>query len=201
MHDEDVSMKKAFTLIELLVVLAILGILMSVLIFVFTKAPDTAEKAKCEEYVKQVATALETVEIPPPLLHQGANNENGLDEKVAVPIAEKLGCKTKDGRLTGYDRFGIVTPWAMTAIKNQGSSCSLSSEVNVGSARGTIKDHRLRYALGRDGEVTAMVGGETVRIRANAVVWCGGADGVIEPYSKGVEGDDVYSWSPDKVIR
>lgn len=194
-------MKKAFTLIELLVVLAILGILMSVLIFVFTRAPDTAEKAKCEEYVKQVATALESLEMPPPLLFNGANNENGLDEKVAVPIAGKLGCKTEDGRLIGYDRFGIVTPWATTAIKNLGSACSLSSEVNVGSARGTIRDHRLRYALGRDGEVTAMVGGQTVRIRANAAVWCGGADGIIEPYSKGVEGDDVYSWSPDKVIR
>ena len=41
----------------------------------------------------------------------------------------------------------------------------------------------------------ALVGGESVDIRATAAVWCCGKDGVIERYSVGVKKDDAYSWS------
>jgi hypothetical protein len=64
----------------------------------------------------------------------------------------------------------------------------------------------LYYAIATDddedsGIVTANVGGEEVRVRASVAVWCAGADGKLEPYSKGRKGDDVYSWSYEKTVR
>ena len=66
---------------------------------------------------------------------------------------------------------------------------------------GTVESHRLRYALcSDDGYVEgANVGGESININVKAAVWCGGADGKIEPYSQGRRGDDVYSWDHGKV--
>lgn len=203
-------MKKGFTLIEILVVIAILGVLMAIFVFAFRKAPDQAKKAVCEDYVQQVATAIESCinEGSPAvrkLYEEGSDGEGVLDAEAAYVLASKLGCE-KDAssrKLSGHDRFGIVTPWAKDVIKDGGSSCSLSSEVPTG---GTIRDHRLYYAIATDddedsGIVTANVGGEEVRIRANVAVWCAGADGKLESYSKGRNGDDVYSWSHEKTVR
>ena len=136
-------------------------------------------------------------------LYDGSNSEDGLTEITAYSLANRLGCKTKDNKLSGYDRFGIVTPWATETIKKLGSSCSKLSVITASKASGTIKDHILRYALDddEDGIVEANVGGETIRIRALVAVWCCGADGKIEPYSKGLNGDDVYSWSPSQVVE
>jgi hypothetical protein len=39
------------------------------------------------------------------------------------------------------------------------------------------------------------VGGGSIDVRANVMVWCAGQDGVIEPYSRGLNSDDVYSWT------
>lgn len=203
-------MKKGFTLIEILVVIAILGVLMAIFVFAFRKAPDKAKKAVCENYVQNIATAIKNCineETPASrkLYEEGSDGEGVLDAEVAYVLASELGCE-KDAssrKLSGHDRFGIVTPWAEDVIKKLGSSCTLSSEVPSG---GTIRDHRLYYAIatGDDedsGIVTANVGGEEVRIRANVAVWCAGADGRLEPYSKGLKGDDVYSWTQEQTVR
>ena len=103
--------------------------------------------------------------------------------------------KSKATQLAGYDCFGIVTPWALAEIKRRGSSASLSTKVSGG---GTIQDHILRYAIDLDGDGVisgVQVGGESVDIRANAVVWCCGKDGKIEAYSEGLKADDIYSWT------
>ena len=198
-------MKKGFTLIEILVVVAILGVLMGGFIFKLTDAPDKAKKAVCEDYVKQVATAIGAKEPWSKRLYDGSNTDEGLSETTAYSLREILGCNYNEGekKLSGYDRFGLVTPWATETIKKLGSSCSLSSAITASKASGTIKDHILRYALDDDddGIVEAIVGGETIRIRALVAVWCSGADGIIEPYSKGLNGDDVYSWSTSQVDK
>ena len=190
-------MKKGFTIIELLVVVGIIGILMSVLVYGFSSSGKKAEQAKCYDFVKQVEQAISSIQLDgnyPQSLISVNNNDNGLDEKSAYCLASKLGYKTQSERLAGFGRFGVVTPWAQTVIKNRGNSCSLSTKVPSG---GTIRDHRLRIALDldADGTVEAVVGGESIRIRAAAAVWCGGADGKIEPYKLGQRKDDVYSWS------
>ena len=192
-------MKKGFTLVEILVALGILGLLMGVLTYSFASAPEKANKAKCYTFVKQVEVALGLVEWTP-RLYDNMNNETGLDEVTAYPIARKLDYKTKDGKMAGYGRFGVVTPWAEQAIKQNGNSAELSTLVPTG---GTIKDHRLRFALDADGDgiTEAQVGGEALRIRANVAVWCSGADGKIEPYSEGLRSDDVYSWTSAQVER
>lgn len=192
-------MRKGFTLVEILVVLGILGLLMGAFVFAFSSAPEKANKAKCYNFVKQVETALGAANWTP-ALYSGANAESGLDETVAYAIASKLEYTTKNGKLTGHGRFGVVTPWAEAVIKDRGSDCTLSTRVPGG---GTIRDHRLRYALDgdEDGIVEAVVGGETVSIRATVAVWCGGADGEIKPYTQGLKSDDVYSWTEEQTVR
>ena len=122
-----------------------------------------------------------------------------LDENAALPLAKgkymTLTQNSSGTQLSGYDRFGVVSPWAFAVIKRHGTSSSLSTKVPSG---GTIQDHVLRYALDLDGDGViegAPVGGETVDIRANAVVWCCGKDGKIEAYSEGLKADDIYSWT------
>ncbi len=192
-------MKKGFSLVEILVVLGILGILMGALVYGFSSAPEKANKSKCHNFVKDVETVLGLVEWTP-RMYSEMNSENGLDEITACPIAGKLEYRVKDGKMTGLGRFGVVTPWAENVIKEAGSSASLSTRIPSG---GTVRDHRLRYALDADGDgiTEAIVGGESLRIRANVAVWCSGADGKIEPYTEGLKSDDVYSWTRDQVDR
>lgn len=192
-------MKKGFTLVEILVVLGILGLLMGVFVFAFGSAPEKANKAKCYSFIKQVETALGAIDWTP-RLYEGSSSENGLDETVAYPLASKFEYATKNGKLSGHGRFGIVSPWAEAVIKDRGSSCTLSTKIPSG---GSIRDHRLRYALDadEDGIVEAIVGGESIRIRAHVAVWCGGADGEIKPYSQGLKSDDVYSWTEEQTVR
>ena len=192
-------MKKGFSLVEILVVLGILGLLMGVLIYGFSSAPEKANKAKCHNFVKDVETVLGLVEWTP-RLYGGMNSENGLDEVTAYPIASKLEYRVRDGKMIGLGRFGVVTPWAENVIREAGSSASLSTPVPSG---GTVRDHRLHYALDADGDgiTEAVVGGESLRVRANVAVWCCGADGRIEPYAEGLKSDDVYSWTRDQVDR
>jgi len=186
----------------LLVVIGILGILMAVLVGGFSKAPRQAEKTKCQELVANTATALVAVfdenGIWPQALIKNHNSEQGLDAVAAYPLAKAGMSLTKDDnarKTTGLDKFGVISPWAQLLVKNKGTSASESDKVPSG---GTIRDHRLRYALDLDGDgviESVKIGGETVNIRATAVVWCCGADGKIETYKRGQRKDDVYSWT------
>ena len=44
----------------------------------------------------------------------------------------------------------------------------------------------------------ATVGGQNIRVRAEAIAWCAGADGVIAAYANRSRSDDVYSWDKSK---
>ena len=194
-------MKKGFTLIEMLVVIGIVSVLVAAMAGGFMKAPKMAEKAKCQELVANTTTALTALfdekGIWPQALIKNNNAEQGLDAEAAYPLAKAGMSLSKDDsrkRLVGLDRVGVVSPWAATVAKRLGSSASDGAKVPSG---GTIADHRLRYALDLDGDgvVEAQVGGEAVKIRATAAVWCCGADGKVEAYSRGRRKDDVYSWA------
>lgn len=203
-------MKKGFTLIEMLVVIGIIAALIAAAIGSYSGVTRAAEKAKCRELVAQVATALTTLYQRegnwPKLLALQGKTDGRLDAETAVALKGYFGLNVDDsGKLAGYDRFGIVTPWAQAVIKRGGREASLDTVVSAGKhGEMTVKDHILHYALDLDGDGIidgALVGGESVDVRATAIVWCGGKDGYVEPYSKGVKRDDVHSWTPGQTQK
>lgn len=195
-------MKKGFTLVEMLVVIGILAVLVAASLGAYSKITANAEKKRCDSLVRDVAAALTKLNddnggLWPSAIGRLGETGGELDERAALPLAPYLGLtKNSDGTsLSGANQFGLVTPWAQDAIKRSGSGASLSTRVPGG---GTIQDHRLYCAvdLGDDGIIkSANVGGESVSVRARAIVWCCGKDGKLEAYSKGLKRDDVYSWT------
>lgn len=213
-------MKRGFTMIEMLVVIGIIAILIGASIGGFSSMTRNAEKAKAQELVNNVATALTAMfqadGVWPKRLAAQGKTDGKLDAERAYALVsgttKYFSLAAAGGKLIGHDRFGIVTPWAELVIKREGSSASLGSKVGTM----TIDDHILHYALDLDGDgriLGASVGGQSIDVRATAIVWCGGKDGVIDPYpyangggsgGKGASGgkagghrsDDVYSWTP-----
>ena len=212
------SFRPAFTLIEMLVVIGIIAVLIGASLGGYSSMTKTADRARCQEVVSNVATALTALfqnegSWPKRLAENGAT-DGKLDENVAYALVANGRSyfsltKSTDGRsLGGHDRFGILTPWAQAVVKAQGTAASKGSKVGTM----TVDDHILHYALDLDGDgkiLGASVGGQSVDVRATAIVWCGGKDGVIDPYpyanggggkgssSKGgTRSDDVYSWTP-----
>ena len=200
--------RSAFTLVEMLVVLGIIVILIGASIGGYAKMTKAAEKAKVQELVSNVATALTALYNDngawPKRLIEGAQNGDGrLLLSAAYPLVagttKYMTLTTKGSQLAGLDRLGIVTPWATAVIKRKGTSASLDTIV---SGKTTVRDHILHYAIDFDGDGIiegANVGGESIDVRATAIVWCigksGGNDGQPWPYSKGRHKDDVYSWT------
>ncbi len=192
---------KGFTLIEMLVVIGIIGIIASVCLVAFGPATGAAEKARCQELVSNTATALTQLfndkgRWPKALLANNGAKEGLLDKDAAYPLAKGnyMTLTTENGKLSGYDKFGVVSPWALKALRTKGNAATLATRLPTG---GTIEDHILRYALDTDGDGIiqgASVGGESIDVRATCIVWCCGRDGKIEAYSDGIRGDDVYSW-------
>lgn len=195
--------RKGFTLIEMLVVIGIIATLMGVMVASVSKFMKSAERARCQELVANTATALTALYQKegswPRALISNHNSDQGLDQKAALPLAKggymTLTVNNAGTQLSGYDRFGVVSPWALAVIKRRGTSASESTPVPSG---GTIKDHVVRYAIDLNGDGVipgVQVGGETIDIRATAAVWCCGKDGRLEGYALGLKKDDVYSWT------
>ena len=200
------SAKKGFTFIEMLAVIGIVAILIIVTAASYAKYASAGETAKCHELVRNTATALTAIfnrdGFWPKALRGGGGGEDGiLDAVRAYPLAYNnyMTLSSSGGKLSGYDRFGIVTPWAAAVIKRRGSKAKLSDRVPTG---GTIQDHILHYAVDLDGDgiiPNATIGGKKVTLRATVAVWCCGRDGVIEAWTSDGKGDNVYSFSTAEV--
>lgn len=204
------ELRRGFTLIEMLVVFGIIAVLVGASIGGYSHMTKVAEKAKAQELVSNVATALTQLFLdegvwPQALALNGAT-EGRLNAEAALPLAKYFSLTTDTGdpatamSLKGHDRFGIVTPAAMNVIKRKGNDAMIGDLV---TSNASIEDHILYYALDLDGDGIikgAKVGGESVNVRATAIVWSvgksGGKDHKPWPYTTGLNKDDVYSWTP-----
>ena len=204
---ENRFMRPAFTLVEILVVIGIIAVLLAASVGGFMKMAKTAERAKTQELVSNVATALTAMFQQegawPKRLAANGKTDGRLDANTAYALVagttKYFSLSHNDGKLIGHDRFGILTPLGQQVVKRLGTEASLSSK--VGKLK--VEDHILHYALDLDGDgkiIGASVGGENVNVRATAIVWCigksGGNNGDPWPYTEGLRKDDVYSWTP-----
>ena len=202
-------MKRAFTLIEMLVVIGIIAILAGATLAAFSRVTKRAQIARGRELVANTATALnvffEKQRAWPKRMLTEASGAGILTAEVAAPLAIKglmsLSYDKSAKRLTGLDRFGIVTPWATDVLKRLPNGSGDSTKVPSG---GTIQDHRLHFALDDDGDgiTEVKLGSRSVRVRANAVVWCWGMNGREDDHDASQSGrgkaDDIYSWSAEQ---
>ena len=196
--------RKGFTLIEMLVVIGIMAVLMAVAAGGYSAYVKRARETRAHDKVEQVATAiigLRDASGWPPGLIAGANGGEGkLDATVAKVFARKGVLELAHDssyNLIGNDRFGVLDSWAEDVVKGD-KAADLGTDVSGG---GTVDDHILRYAIcGDDGIAVAKVGGSTVKVRKEAVVWSCGPNGVFEPYGDSGDSDDIYSWTEEQVV-
>lgn len=199
-------MKKGFTLVEMLVVIGIIAILVGAGMTAFSSATRKAQQARAREVVSNVATALEAIyqkegSFPRRVLAEGGS-DGEMTPEVAYELAKRnaMTLTYKNGKTAGADRCGILTPWGQDVVKRSKAGVSDSTKVPSG---GTIKDHRIHFAVDTDGRgyVNASVGGESLKIRGSAVAWCCGKDGKEYSYSDGLRHDCSYSWNRQQVVK
>lgn len=199
-------------MVEMLVVMGIIAVLITASIASYNGIVARAQKARAEELVHQVATALEQVmqkedAWPRPVLAEGAGGNGKMTPAVGGALAKRGALSltyreydengAKRVELSGVDKFGVVDPWAGDVIKKRFKTGGLSVGTRVPSG-GTIEDHILRFAVDDDYDGKVTVSGEGragVTIRGSVAVWGCGRDG------KFGTRDDVQSWSKSQEVR
>lgn len=202
--------KSGFTLVEMLVVIGIIAVLSAAGMVGYSRIIKSARKAKTVELVSNAATALTHIlnkegVWPEELMQNGGSGQ--LDKNVAkvfirynlmgVSYNQKTGSEG-NYQLTGKDRCGIVDGEAEAVLKRN-KNANEGTRVSSGK---TIQEHILYYAIDEDGDgftdVTLKDSGRQLKIRATAVVYAAGPNGV-EEYDTLGRNDDVYSWRPNQV--
>ena len=195
--------RSGFTLVEMLVVIGVIVALLGASVGGYSAITKMAEQTKARELVANVATGLSALYqqkgVWPRRIAEHGEPDGKLDKDVAPALNGYVSMNISDGKVIGLDRFGIVTPWATAVLKRAGNGASETTFVSrAKDGSHNVSDHILHYAVDIDGDgiVEANVGGQDVSIRATAVVWCAGKDGLLEPYANRRKSDDIYSWAP-----
>ena len=192
-------MKRGFTLIEMLVVIGIIAIITGATIGGYSRLVKTADQTRASELVSNVTTAMTALYqqegMWPKRIITAAGSDHLLNESAAEPLSKK-GYLSLD--LKGYDRFGVVSPWAVSVIKDRGRNVSRTTK--VGATGKTIMDHTLRFAIDDDGDgITGLpeIEGYTgeKKVRATACVWCCSKEGSLEYKHL------IKSWTDGQVVK
>jgi len=203
LFDHSIISRNGFTLIEMLVVVGIIAILISASLAGFNGMVNRAQSTKAEELVHEVKVAMVQVmqkegAWPRPLIAEGSSGRGEVTPEVGAALAKRgalsLSYRTNDDGtavLSGPDKCGVVDPWAAAVVKRHakdGANAQLELKVPSG---GTVRDHRLRFAIDDDldGRVTVSGDGVSATIRDSVAVWGAGRDG------KFGTRDDIRSWS------
>lgn len=169
-------MHKGLTLVEMLVVIGMIAILTAASMAGYSKFIKQAEKAKDQELVSNVVTALSTIyqvdgQWPKRLVTGASGSDPKLDENAALPLGKRgymtLNYDASENRLVGYDRFGVLTSDGIARMKNGGSSAS----------RETVDKYVVRYGIDVDGDGITELPSLGVSVRATACAWCIGKNG------------------------
>ena len=211
--------KLGFTLVEMLVVIGIIAVLSAAAMVGYSKVVKSAKKAKTQELVSNAAAALTQIlskngDVWPEYLTDqvDAKGNGRLDKEVSKVFVRYnllgLSYKRKDKsggdgpdniELTGKDRCGVVDAEAEAVLKRSQTAVD-GTKVPSGK---TVKEHVLYFAIDKKGTgitEASVEGGGTLKIRAVAVVWAAGPDGVVN-YATVGRNDDVYSWRPAQVKK
>ena len=209
------KLKRGFTIIEMLVVIGIIVVLSGAGLVGYSSAIRVAQRTKGNELVHDAQVALVQAlqnenSWPMAILKEGASGDGKMTSEVGASLVKRglfsgeyeeredeNGAKIY--RMTGLDKFGIVSPWAMAVIKQRINATSLGDNSRIPSG-GTLGDHRLRFAVDDDYDGLTKVnvshtGKGSATVRASACVWCCGYDG------KFGTKDDIFSWTKSQEVK
>ena len=183
---ETFGKKNGFTLVEMLVVIGIIGLLVGALTGSFTYVQRLAWKSQEVKQVSEAATALS-------LYLQQERGWGALKNKEEIDLPVLLILKnhrlfdttaTADSTTTvSPDRYGLLDIWGQRKLK-----------ANPDIGESLVSPHRLQFLLDDDydGFVKSPSG---KKIRASALVWSRGPDGVDDTPAGRYPKDDILSWS------
>lgn len=188
----------------MLIVIGIIAVLSIVAMTTYRGVINQAQKTRAEEIVHETYTALmQVMQVddawPQEIYKEGSSGNGELTPEVAYVLANRgvrsAKIKSNSNLTGGLDKFGIVDPWADDVIKAK-FKANVSLETKVSSG-GTIRDHRLRFAIDDDynGIVEVKEKGMSARVRGSCAVWGAGKDGIFGT------ADDLRSWSKGQEIR
>jgi prepilin-type N-terminal cleavage/methylation domain-containing protein/prepilin-type processing-associated H-X9-DG protein len=123
--------RRAFTLIELLVVIAIIAVLIGLLVPAVQKVREAANRASCQNNLKQLGLALHQYHDATKAFPTGGQRKYGylIGWTVLVfPYIEETNRLTAIGQIT-TDALNRIEPWRQTSAPNNGGSPLFTSPV------------------------------------------------------------------------